>query len=94
MTISERRASTRFKMNVHAKLYDSGQNEMLDVVKITNMSAGGVGMETSKFLKPKKPFILKFLINAESTTPIPARVIWSEDEQGDFRGGARFAFPK
>lgn len=90
----ERRASTRFKMNVHAKLYDSGQNEMVDVVKITNMSAGGVGMETSKFVKPKKPFILKFLINSESTTPIPAKIVWSEDEEGDRRSGARFSFPK
>jgi len=90
----ERRASTRFKMNVHAKLYDSGSNELLDVVKITNMSAGGVGMETTKFFKPRKCCMLKFLFNTEVTTPIPARNIWSENEHGECRSGARFVFPK
>lgn len=90
----ERRASTRFKMNVHAKMYTKAQDELLDVVKITNMSAGGIGMETTKFVNPKVDFIIKFLINAESTTPIPVKTIWSEDEDGDCRGGARFTFPK
>ena len=92
--LAERRASTRFKMNVHAKLYDAEKNEVMDVVKITNMSAGGVGMETTKFFKPKANFVLKFLVNAESTTPIPARAVWSEDEAGECRSGARFMFGK
>lgn len=90
----ERRASTRFKMNVHAKLYDSNSDDLLDVVKITNMSAGGVAMETTKFFKPKTNFVLKFLFNTEVTTPIPARNIWSEDEHGECTSGARFTFPK
>jgi hypothetical protein len=90
----ERRASTRFKMNVHAKMYNKSQDELLDVVKINNMSAGGVGMETTKFIKPKQEFVIKFLINAESTTPIPVKAVWSEDEDGECRGGARFTFPK
>ncbi|MFH1379074.1 MAG: PilZ domain-containing protein [bacterium] len=92
--VVERRASTRFKMNIHAKMYNAGQEQLLDVVKITNMSAGGIGMETTKFIKPKTGFVVKFLINAESTTPIPAKSIWSEDEHGECRGGAQFTFPK
>ena len=88
--IPERRSTTRFKMNLPVKIHNSSGDKAVDVGRATNISAGGLSMETNKFFKPDQRLVVRFLINAESTTSIPTKVVWSEDEHGDRRCGVKF----